>query len=226
MSNKSEAVKLTKVSKSFGSGNLKIKALDHVDFSASYNELLMIVGPSGCGKTTLLSVLAATLAFDEGRVEVLGNDLSKLSDREKTVFRRDNIGFIFQQLHLIPTLNCVENISIPLLLKNYSKKAAFEKSSYIMEQLGLKNRELEFPKNLSGGQQQRVAIARALVHNPRLIVCDEPTSALDAESGKNVVDLLAKISREGDKVVLVVTHDNRIFDYADRMIKMDDGKIV
>lgn len=219
------AVNVQHVYKSFYSGSSELAVLKDISCSIYTNELLMIVGPSGCGKTTLLSIIAGTLSFDRGDVIVFGNDLRQLSDKETTEFRKKNIGFIFQQFHLIPTLSCLENVMIPLLLNGISMKEAEEKSAEILERVGLKGRENNFPYLLSGGQQQRVAIARALIHQPSLIICDEPTASLDAETGATILTLLKALTEQENKTVVVVTHDSRIFKYADRIVEMNDGKI-
>ncbi len=219
------AVHARNVSKTFITGDNEIKALKEINFDTLVGELLMIVGPSGCGKTTLLSVIAGTLHFDTGEIDVLGKELHKMREDEITEFRKKNIGFIFQQYHLIKTLNCLENVSIPLLLNNVSRKEALDRAALALEQVGLKGRERENPKNLSGGQQQRVSIARALVHEPALVICDEPTAALDAETGASILELMRNIVNTPGRTVVVVTHDSRIFKYADRVVKMDDGRI-
>jgi putative ABC transport system ATP-binding protein len=219
------AVHARHVSKSFSTGVSLVKALRDVNFDARFGELLMIVGPSGCGKTTLLSVIAGTLRFDKGEVDVMNQSLHDMNDDQITNFRKVNVGFIFQQYHLIRTLNCMENVSIPMILNGYTRSDAQDAARDVLEKVGLNGRELEFPKNLSGGQQQRVAIARALVHNPKLIICDEPTAALDAATGEKVLELLVEVAKNPDRGVVLVTHDNRIFKYADRIAKMDDGKV-
>lgn len=213
------------VSKTFGEGNQAVHALQEVNMDARFGELLMIVGPSGSGKTTLLSIIAGTMAYDSGEVDVLGESLEKMSDDQVTNFRKGNIGFIFQQFHLIPTLTIVENVSIPLLLNGIKREEAEAKASKMLGKMGIVGRNLARPNQLSGGQQQRVAIARALVHHPKIVICDEPTSALDAETGAKIMELLAEIADSPDRTVVVVTHDSRIFKFADRMAKMDDGKI-
>jgi len=222
---KSLSVHVRNVSKTFGKGSTAIRALQGVDFDVRDGELLMIVGPSGCGKTTLLSVIAGTLRFDSGEIDVLGKPLHSSMEREITSFRKNNIGFIFQQYHLVKTLTCLENVSIPLLLNGVSQIQAGKKAIEMLEKVGLKGREFDLPKKLSGGQQQRVAIARALVHNPRLIICDEPTAALDADTGSSIMKLMQDLVRTPGRSVIVVTHDNRIFKFADRIVRMDDGKI-
>ncbi|MGI8964820.1 MAG: ABC transporter ATP-binding protein [Limisphaerales bacterium] len=219
------AVHVRNVSKTFQSGEVKTPALKSVNFDAREGELLMIVGPSGCGKTTLLSVIAGTLQFDSGEVDVFGSQLHQLNQRETTEFRKNNIGFIFQQFNLIPTLSNLENVSVPLLIKGASRAVAEKKADDVLEIVGLKGRGQERPTNLSGGQQQRVAIARALVHEPRLIICDEPTSALDKETGFKIMELLREVARAPGRCVIVVTHDNRIFNFADRTTEMEDGRV-
>ena len=219
------AVHVRGVAKTFGRGEASVRALKGVDFDAREGELLMIVGPSGCGKTTLLSVIAGTLLFDAGEVDVFGSPLHSLNQKETTEFRKKNIGFIFQQFNLIPTLSNIENVSVPLLINGHSRRSAEEKAGQVLEKVGLKGRGNDRPTNLSGGQQQRVAIARALVHEPRLIICDEPTSALDKDTGQKIMELLREVARAPGRCVIVVTHDNRIFNFADRMSEMEDGRV-
>ncbi len=213
------------VVKSFGVGDAKTFALKGADFSASEGELHLVVGPSGCGKTTLLSVIAGTLVWDEGEVEVFGTRLNGLDKGSITEFRRRHIGFIFQQFNLIPTLTLVENVSVPLLLNGVSRREAESRSAELLGRLGLGGRERKRPTQLSGGQQQRVAIARALVHQPRLVICDEPTSALDRETGHQIMDLLAGVARAPGRAVIIVTHDPRTYAYADRLTSMEDGRV-
>lgn len=227
MPNKNEiAVHVRSVSKEFRQGNDIVHALKAVDFNAYFGELLMIVGPSGCGKTTLLSVIAGTLKVDSGEIDVMNFALEKLDDDQITSFRRQYVGFIFQQFHLIKTLSNEENVSIPLILNGVHKHKAEAEAKKILDEVGLVGRGKESPNNLSGGQQQRVAIARALVHKPKVIICDEPTSALDAENGAKIMELLSHVAKDPERVVILVTHDSRIFKYADRLAKMDDGRIV
>lgn len=226
MDNKTIAVDVKGVFKQFRQGGYCIDALKNVSLQAFLGEILMIVGPSGCGKTTLLSVVAGTLFFDKGEIDLFGHPLHRLGQKEITRFRQRHIGFIFQHYHLIRTLNCLENVSVPLLLNQVNPTEAKERAAKALEQVGLKGREKDFPRKLSGGQQQRVAIARALVHQPRLIICDEPTAALDAEMGYRVMDLMKEITNQPNCCILIVTHDNRIFKYADRIVKMDDGRVI
>ena len=219
-------VNVRAVEKSFGDGANRIHVLKKVDFQAQTGEITMLVGPSGCGKTTLLSAIAGTMRVDAGEISVFGNELEAMSGGALTRFRARNIGFIFQQFNLIPTLNIAENVGIPLLIQGVSSGKALKRSREILEKVGLGDRWKERPNKLSGGQQQRVAIARALVHEPPLVICDEPTAALDAQNGEIVLDLFRQVARSPERAVIIVTHDNRIFSYADRIARMDDGEIV
>lgn len=214
------------VEKSFGDGSDRIHVLKHVNLQAHTGEILMLVGPSGCGKTTLLSAIAGTLRVESGSIQVFNNSLEKMSGRALTRFRAQNIGFIFQQFNLIPTLTVAENVGIPLLIQGVSNSQALKRSRLALEKVGLAERWKDRPNKLSGGQQQRVAIARALVHEPPLVICDEPTAALDAQNGEIVLDLFRQVARSPERAVIIVTHDNRIFSYADRIARMDDGEIV
>ncbi len=200
--------------------------LKKVDFQARTGEIMMLVGPSGCGKTTLLSAIAGTMRVDAGEIDVFGHHLGEMSGAALTRFRAKTIGFIFQQFNLIPTLSVAENVGIPLLIQGVPNSKALKRSRAILDLVGLGDRWKERPSKLSGGQQQRVAIARALVHEPPLVICDEPTAALDARNGEIVLDLFRQVARSEDRAVIIVTHDNRIFSYADRISRMDDGEIV
>lgn len=219
------AVHVRGVSKTFGIGEARIQALKNVDFDARLGEMLMIVGPSGCGKTTLLSVIAGTLRFDDGEIDVFDFPLHHLKQKQITEFRKRNVGFIFQQFNLIPTLNLLENVTVPLLINGWSRARAEAQGKEMLVRMGLGGRERELPTRISGGQQQRVAIARALVHEPKLVICDEPTSALDKETGTKIMELLREVARHPDRSVVVVTHDNRVFKYADRIAEMEDGRV-
>ena len=220
------AICLRHVTKSFGDGGSKLTVLKDITLEARDGEIMMLVGPSGCGKTTLISIMAGTLHADEGDIEVFGSCLNKMSKAAVTRFRAQNIGFIFQQFHLIPTLNIVQNASVPLLIQGKSTRFAEARAREALIKVGLGDRLNHRPSELSGGQQQRVAIARALVHEPRLIICDEPTAALDAKNGQLVMELFETVARIPGRCVIIVTHDNRIFQHADRIASMDDGRII
>ncbi len=214
------------VEKSFGDGANKIHVLKQVSLQAHTGEIMMLVGPSGCGKTTLLSAIAGTMRVESGEISVFGNPLEKMPGSALTRFRAKHIGFIFQQFNLIPTISIAENVGVPLLIQGLSSSKALARSREILEQVGLGPRWKDRPNKLSGGQQQRVAIARALVHEPPLVICDEPTAALDAQNGEIVMDLFRQVARSADRAVIIVTHDNRIYTYADRIARMDDGEIL
>jgi putative ABC transport system ATP-binding protein len=219
------AVRVRGVTKEFGSGGAVTRALRGVDLDIPYGELLMLVGPSGCGKTTLVSIVAGTLEPTAGDVVVLGEDLGRMSNGRKVKFRRDHVGFVFQAFNLLPALTAAENAAVPLLIAGWNRRRAVEAAADILDQLGMGDRLANLPSELSGGQQQRVAIARALVHEPRLLVCDEPTSALDAENGRITMELIQKIAVQPGRAVIVVTHDSRVYSFADRIASMEDGRI-
>jgi putative ABC transport system ATP-binding protein len=219
------AVRTRGIDMFFGDGETKVTALKQADFEANRGELIMLVGPSGCGKTTLLSVIAGTLTPQTGTVEVFGQRLDGLSQEELTTFRRKHLGFVFQSFNLIPTLTVLENVMVPLLIQGTAQAVAVAKARAMLEKVGLKGREEGRPNALSGGQQQRVAIARALVHEPSLLICDEPTSALDKDTGAQIMQMVRDLSRSPDRCVVVVTHDHRIFRFADRIAEMEDGRI-
>ena len=226
MSSPTPVVNVSEVDKSFNSGANKIQVLNRVNLQAFAGEILMLVGPSGCGKTTLLSAIAGTLAIDHGSIEVFNHPLQSLSNSALTRFRAKHIGFVFQQFNLIPTLNIAENVSVPLLIQGVNARKATLIARETLDQVGLADRWRERPNKLSGGQQQRVAIARALVHQPPLVICDEPTASLDSSNGERVLELFRNVACKPDRAVLIVTHDNRIFSFADRIAHMDDGSIV
>lgn len=211
--------------KSYGHGENRLYALKGVDFEARCGELTMIVGPSGCGKTTLLSVLCGTLRCEAGTVELFGQALENLSPGAVTAFRGRHVGFVFQQFNLIPTWTAVENVSVPLLLNGWTRPRAESAAAELLGRVGLAEKLRTYPAQLSGGQQQRVAIARGLVHAPRLLICDEPTAALDAASGQKVLELLRESACHPDRCVVVVTHDSRIFGFADQIAEMEDGQM-
>ena len=220
------AVRCHEVRKHFGEGEARIEALRGVDFDARFGELTFLVGPSGCGKTTLISVIAGLLDRTGGDLMVLGGRPDDLSDTGRVLFRRKHLGFVFQQYNLLPSLTAAENVAVPLLAAGTPRREAVRRAKELLSRLGLDRRVDAFPSTLSGGQQQRVALARALVHEPRLIVCDEPTAALDHANGEAVMQLLAEHAVHPDRAVIVVTHDTRVFHYAESIAHMDDGRIV
>lgn len=219
------AVRCRGVTKSYGTGDAEIAALRGVDLDLRQGELMMLAGPSGCGKTTLISIITAILDPDGGECTVLGRDLGAMRDAERGPFRGRSIGFVFQSFNLLPALSVLENVSVPLLINGATRQAAESRARLALESVGLGGRLQALPGKLSGGQQQRVAIARALVHEPRLVVCDEPTSNLDHQAGQEMMGLLRDVVRSPERALLVVTHDPRIFAYADRTAHMEDGRI-
>jgi putative ABC transport system ATP-binding protein len=210
----------------FPNGAEKIRVLHGVGLEIPFARMTFLIGPSGSGKTTMLSILSGTLTPTSGQIEVMGERLDRLRPAELVKFRRRRIGFIFQQYNLIATLNAEENAAIPLIADGAPWSKATAKARDLLVKLGLKGHETKLPRQLSGGQQQRVAIARALVHDPALVVCDEPTAALDAEAGRAVMQLLDDASDDPSRAVLVVTHDDRIYRFADRILEMEDGRIL
>jgi len=219
------AVSCRGVTKTYVTGSTQTPALRGVDLDVFPNELLMLVGPSGCGKTTLISIIAGILDQDQGVATVFGRDFKAMRQREKTRWRGIHVGFVFQAYNLLPSLSARENVAVPLMILGEPRRRALERAQAVLAQVGLEARGDAPPSQLSGGQQQRVAIARALVHGPRLIVCDEPTSSLDHETGQTVIQLLRATAVTEGRALVIVTHDARIFSFADRIARMDDGRI-
>lgn len=221
-----KAISCHGITKVFGDGTARVEALRGVDLEIEEGQLLMIVGPSGSGKTTLISILAGILDPTAGECFVFGQNLKELKNSALTEFRGKNIGFVFQSFNLIPMLTCRENVAVPLLLNGVEYSKALEQAGEILKQYGLEDKLEESPVNLSGGQQQRVAIARSCVHEPRLVVCDEPTSSLDSETGIKVMELFREEVLKKKRALIIVTHDARIFEYADRIIRLEDGRVI
>ena len=202
-----------------------MQAVRGVDLTVNTGELLLIVGPSGSGKTTLISLIAGILPYEEGVCKVFGEEYKEMTEEKKTIFRKNNIGFVFQSFNLIPMLSATENVAVPLLLNGISTPDAEKKAQELLIELDLHDKLDSSPKELSGGQQQRLAIARGFIHEPKLIVCDEPTAYLDHKTGDMVMDILKKKVLNKDRAIVVVTHDPRIFSYADRVVHMEDGQL-
>lgn len=223
--NGSAAVVCRGVEKAFGTGSTRLQVLRGVNLEAQYGELTFLLGPSGSGKTTLLSIIAGLLKHEQGGVQVLGKNLATLHNGEAALFRLRNVGFVFQQFNLIPALTAAENAAVPLLAAGWRRKDAIGQARDLLSDLGMAHRADVLPNKLSGGEQQRVAFARALIQSPKLVICDEPTSALDGPTGRHVMELLRKIALSPDRAVLVVTHDFRILEFADRIAEISDGVI-
>jgi putative ABC transport system ATP-binding protein len=213
------------VTKTYGSGDAAVQALRGIDLDVREGELMMLVGPSGCGKTTLISVIAGILDHDGGDCALFGRYFREMDPVERARYRGRNVGFVFQAFNLLPALTAAENVAIPLLIGGVPRRETMRKAEALLDRVGLGHKRHAMPPQLSGGQQQRVAIARAMVHHPRLIVCDEPTSALDHETGHQVMELLRSMALTERRSLIIVTHDARIFEFADRIARMDDGRI-
>jgi len=219
------AVVATGVVKDFPSGNEMTRVLHGVDLTIEAGKLTLLVGPSGCGKTTLLSIVTGILSPTGGHVDVMGERITSLRGRKAALFRRERLGFIFQQYNLLPALTAAENAAIPLVAAGVALEEASERALATLARIGMREHAAKLPNQLSGGQMQRVAIARALVHEPAVIVCDEPTAALDEQTGQTVMQILRTIASDPRHAVLVVTHDNRVYHFADRIVTMNDGRI-
>ena len=207
----------------FSAGNERFQVLKSVDLNVKKGDVHLLMGPSGSGKTTLLLVLAGLLTPTSGTVNLLGQDITHLSETERSRFRLKNIGFVFQDCNLFPAMTALENVELALQLRGVRRRIANQQAKLLLEEVGLAEKGHYLPRNLSGGQKQRVAIARALAGNPKLIIADEPTAALDAKSGQAVVALLKRLAKERDRTVLMVTHDPRIVHFADRIACLEDG---
>jgi len=204
-------------------GNIRI--IDHISFYIEKGEFLAIQGPSGSGKTTLLGLLAGLEKADEGNIVIADKELNSMTEDELAIFRRYNVGFVFQSFNLIPTLNVVENIALPLFPEHISRKNMFERAGEVAKAVGLTERLDHYPSELSGGEQQRVAVARSLINAPKLIFADEPTGNLDSKTGQMIIELLRKVNSDRGQTVVLVTHDDRIAKESDRLIKLLDGRI-
>ena len=219
------AMRARGVVKDFDNGGTASRVLHGVDLEIESGRLTLLIGPSGCGKTTLLSILTGILTPSAGEVDVRGVRITDLRGARKARFRRENLGFIFQQYNLLPALSAAENAAIPLVADGMRLREAAERGRATLARIGMAEHADKLPNQLSGGQMQRVAIARALVHGPSVIVCDEPTAALDEETGRKVMEILREIASDPNNAVLVVTHDNRVYHFADRIVTMNDGRI-
>lgn len=220
-----ELLTVRELCKYFGNANTEVRAVDHVSFTLSAGEIVLITGPSGSGKTTLLSMLGGLLRPTSGSVILDGIDISHLNESELPRIRALKVGFVFQAFNLLDPLTAEENILFPSQLKKQNRREAHEYGEHIMEKLGLLHRRHNFPRTLSGGEKQRVAIARALINRPPIILADEPTGNLDSQSGQDVMMILHDISRDEGCGVIVVTHDPRVEDIADRILWLEDGAL-
>lgn len=220
------AVRCRGIKKHYGEGDNRVDALRGIDLDVLKGQLTLIVGPSGSGKTTLLSIITTILTPDSGELLLLDQDVRKMSDLKKSEFCRNNLGMVFQSLFLIPTLSVLENITLPLVIAGENEKKANDKAMGLLEKVHLSHRYRSSPNNLSKGQQQRVAIARAMINDSKILVCDEPTSALDQQTGMEIMTYIREEVLNSERAVLVVTHDERIFPLADRIVHINDGQII
>src|SRR5215218_4888166 len=211
--------------KTYTAGGAMVHALRGVDLSISRGEMVAVMGPSGCGKTTLLNCLSGLDEFDGGEVFVAGESISGMSERRRTRFRAERMGFIFQTYNLIPVLSAVENVELPLLVAGARPKEARARALSAMDMVGLADQANKRPNEMSGGQQQRVTVARSLVNEPAIVWADEPTGALDSETSKEIMDLLVRLNREKGQTFVLVTHDISVARRARRLVRMRDGKI-
>ena len=220
-----QAIVATDLTKWFGEGETKVTAVNHVGLVAHFGEMLFIVGPSGSGKTTLLSMISGILRPNSGNVTVKGADIWTLSNDQLADFRLNTVGFVFQDYHLFPRLTTAENVAIPLILKQRAWGDAIVEAKQCLEIVGLKNRNEVLPVKLSGGEQQRVAIARAIVSSPQILIFDEPTASLDGDTGRMIIAFVKEKILNQNRCILIVTHDARINEYADRILHMEDGHL-
>jgi putative ABC transport system ATP-binding protein len=219
-------VEAVNVAKNLGSGAARVAALRGVSLTLNGGELTLLMGPSGSGKTTLLSILGCMLTPTEGTVRVCGHSTDGAGPEDLALLRRKHVGFVFQSFHLFPTLSATDNVRLALDVRGEPSRPARARSREALARVGLAHKAKVFPRELSGGEQQRVAIARAIVGAPSIILADEPTAALDGENGQAIMTILAEIARERGHAVLIVTHDPRILPFADRVVHIEDGRIV
>jgi putative ABC transport system ATP-binding protein len=219
------AIRVRGLTRQFGTGDTAFLALRGIDLDVGRGEVLFVSGPSGSGKTTLLSIMGCLLAPTDGTALVLGQDVGKLPERKLATLRLRSLGFVFQGHNLLASLDALSNVRLPLMLQGVHAREANERAAEELAAVGLGDRMGHLPRDLSGGQRQRVAIARATVGRPPLLFADEPTASLDAKSGAEVMELMTRLARDRGTTVVVVTHDNRIYSYADRRVSIEDGRV-
>jgi len=226
MNSNRTVIRVSGITKIYREGTADFRALSEVDLEIRAGELTLLMGPSGSGKTTLLSILGCILRATNGSLEVLGESVEKLPEAELPRIRRAAIGFVFQGFNLFPALTTMENVALALDVRGVKRREAETRAAELIREVGLVEKSKSYPADLSGGQKQRVAIARALAGDPPIILADEPTAALDSTSGKNVIELLRRLAHEDGRAVVMVTHDPRVLSYGDRIIHLEDGRIV
>ena len=219
------AITVRQIAKTYEEGSAGVTALRGVDLDVHAGELLMLVGPSGSGKTTLLSIMGCILSASSGSLKIAGREVSHLKGAEMSRVRLEHIGFVFQGFNLFPTLTAGENVELMLDLKKVKSDQAKQRARRLLEQVGLGEKYGSFPANLSGGQKQRVAIARALAGDPQIVLADEPTASLDSHTGRGVMEMMRDLAHQQDRAVVIVTHDSRVLEFADRTVRIEDGAI-
>jgi putative ABC transport system ATP-binding protein len=219
------AIAVRELTKKYDEGATGTLALRGIDLDAHAGELLMLMGPSGSGKTTLLSIMGCILTASSGSVKVAGREVSGLNEKQLPALRLEHIGFVFQGFNLFPTLTAGENVELVLDLKGIPKALAKKRSQELLDQVGLREKYDSFPSDLSGGQKQRIAIARALAGDPGIILADEPTAALDSQTGRTVMEMMSDLAHNRGRAVVIVTHDSRVLNFADRIVRIEDGVI-
>ncbi|MGQ9848532.1 MAG: ABC transporter ATP-binding protein [Aggregatilineaceae bacterium] len=218
-------LRIQSVQKTYTSGCAQCAVLKDITLEVATGEFVVLLGASGSGKSTLLNLISGIDQPDHGRIIIDGTDITRLSETARTIFRRDHIGIVFQFFNLIPTLNVLENVTLPLELRGESRQHCEERARYLLRRVGLEDRAGDFPDKLSGGEQQRVAIARALIQQPELVLADEPTGNLDRENGRRVLALLTELTREAGRTLIMATHDPAIVPLANRVIRIQDGQL-
>jgi len=219
-------ITIKEVKKNYQAGDTEVKALRGVNLTIGKGEFISIAGPSGSGKTTLLNLIGCIDKIDSGEISINNEAVSKMKKKEKTNFRRENLGFVFQTYNLIPVLTAYENVAFVLSLLNINEAEIQKRTMEILKEVGLQGMETRRPSKLSGGQQQRVAIARALIKNPEIVLADEPTANLDSDTGKEILELMKKMNKKHQTTFIFSTHDKMVMDYADRLVMLHDGRII
>jgi putative ABC transport system ATP-binding protein len=221
----STAIAVRRITKTYSEGAAAVHALDGVDLDVEHGEMVLLMGPSGSGKTTLLSIMGCILRPSSGSVRIGGREVTTLGERALPKVRLDHVGFVFQGFNLFPALTAEENVALALNLKGISGQKARRRASELLEGVGLGDKSSTYPANLSGGQKQRVAIARALAVEPEILLADEPTASLDSRSGRTVLEMLRNLAHSEKRAVVIVTHDSRAMEFADRIVRIQDGRV-